>query len=66
MFFRRGMSAGRWLQAKMWLFSVGALLALIGMSLKNDWVIGAAGVVLLAGFMLRFLPDRDAEDEPGE
>ena len=65
MFFRRGVSADGWLQVKLWLFGLGALLALIGMALENDWVIGAAGLVLLAGLAVRFLPDRDGEDEGG-
>ena len=58
MFFRRGVSDDGWLQVKLWLFSIGALLALVGMFLENDWVIGGAGLVLLAGFALRFLPRR--------
>ena len=56
MFFRRGVSRDdRWLQAKLWLFGVGALVALVGMALEIDWLIGAAGVILLAGILLRFL-----------
>lgn len=63
MFFRRGVAGDdRWLEAKMWLFSIGALLALLGMLLENDWVMGAAGVVLLGGFLLRFA-DRSGEEE---
>ena len=69
MFFRRGVSDDGWLQVKLWLFSIGALLALVGMFLQNDWVIGGAGLVLLAGFALRFAsapgPDGDSpEDRP--
>lgn len=62
MFFRRGVADDDpWLQAKLWLFSIGALLALLGMFLENDWLIGAAGVVLLAGLLLRFVkrPERE-------
>lgn len=56
MFFRRGVAEDDpWLQAKLWLFSIGALLALLGMFLENDWLIGAAGVVLLTGLVLRFI-----------
>ena len=63
MFFRRGVAEDdRWLELKMWLFSIGALLALLGMLLENDWVMGAAGVVLLAGFLLRFAGGSDAEE----
>lgn len=63
MFFRRGVEADRWLQAKMWLFSIGALLALVGMFLENSWVIGVAGLVLVAGFLLRFLPGGEPPEE---
>ena len=66
MFFRRGVSDDGWLQLKLWLFSIGALLALVGMFLENDWVVGAAGVVLLAGFLLRFAPGPDADGRASE
>ena len=68
MFFRRGVAEDdRWLQAKLWLFSIGAFLALLGMLLENDWLMGAAGVVLLAGFMLRFVGRSDGgESDAGE
>ena len=63
MFFRRGVAADdRWLEAKMWLFSIGALTALVGMFLKNDWVMGAAAIFLLAGFLLRFAAGSGDED----
>lgn len=62
MFFRRGVADdGRWLQAKLWIFSIGALLALVGMFLENDWVIGGAGLVLATGLLLRFLDRGDAD-----
>ena len=67
MFFRRGLgdAPDPWLTAKLWLFGVGALLALLGMTLANDWLIGAAAVALLAGLVLRFVP-RGAGDEAGD
>ena len=66
MFFRRGVARNdRWLEAKMWLFSIGALTALIGMLLENDWVMGAAAIFLLAGFLLRFVAGSDDADSAG-
>lgn len=57
MFFRRGVADDdAWLQAKLWLFSIGALVALVGMLLENRWLIGAAALVLAAGMILRFVP----------
>lgn len=65
MFFRRGVAEDDpWLQAKLWLFSIGALLALLGMGLENDWLMGAAGVVLLAGLVLRFVRHPGRPDDP--
>lgn len=59
MFFRRGVADDDpWLTAKLWLFSLGAGAALVGMATTTDWLIGAAAVVLFLGFLLRFLPRR--------
>lgn len=66
MFFRRGVRADRWLHAKITLFSVGALVAVVGMAMRNDWVIGVAGLILAAGVLLRFVPRRDADQAPGD
>lgn len=55
MFFRRTGRADRWTSARVALFTVGALLALAGMLLENDWVIAAAALVLVAGIALRFV-----------
>jgi hypothetical protein len=61
-FFRRGVAEDdAWLQAKLWLFTVGALLALAGMLLENQWLIGAAALVLAIGIVLRFIPRTDGE-----
>jgi hypothetical protein len=56
-----------WLQAKLWIFSIGALLALLGMGLENGWLIGAAGIMLAAGLLLRFVkrPGLDSEADRG-
>lgn len=67
MFFRRGLGApDPWLKPKLWLFTLGALLALLGMALESEPLIGVAGAALAAGLLIRFLPapqDRE-EDEP--
>jgi hypothetical protein len=66
-FFRRGVSDDDpWLQVKLWIFTVGALLALLGMILQNDWLVGAAGVVLGAGVLLRFVGRGQHGQESGE
>lgn len=44
------------------LFAAGAALALAGMYLRMDWLINVALAVLLLGFGLRFLPERDEDD----
>lgn len=67
MFFRRGVSDDdQWLQAKLWIFTVGALLALLGMGLRNDWLMGAAGLVLAIGVVLRFVSRKDGGSPPGD
>lgn len=65
MFFRRGVADDDpWLRPKLWLFSIGAILALLGMGLENDLLIGAAALLLVAGLGLRFLkPRRTERDE---
>jgi hypothetical protein len=71
MFFRRGLgdTPDPWLNAKLWTFSIAAILALLGMTLALDWLIGAAGILLAGGLLLRFLPadrhgDQDHPDDP--
>ena len=75
MFFRRGSRDDRWLEIKIILFGAGSLLAVVGMSLGNDWVVGAAGLLLAAGIVLRVVPAgddgtddaaRQRRDGPGE
>ncbi|MGD8320505.1 MAG: hypothetical protein PVJ02_08625 [Gemmatimonadota bacterium] len=48
--------AGRFLEWKVGLFSVGAVLGLAGMFLQEAWMVLAAIGVLLSAMLLRFLP----------
>ena len=62
---RRG--EDRWLEWKVRLFSVAAVLGLAGIYLEERWLTGAAIVVLGGGMGLRLLPGggsmRDIPDE---
>ena len=51
------------LAAKVGIFCIGAVIALIGIATDTDWVITLAIAVLLVGFALRFVRPRDTEDE---
>ena len=64
MFFDRGRRAGRYLEWKVRLFSVAAVLALMGMYLDSSWMTVTATVILLAGLLLRFLPNDGEEAGP--
>lgn len=52
------------LDIKIGLFSVGAILALVGMLTDNRWVLVAATIILLAGFLLQFRGRRTRADGP--
>lgn len=68
MFFDRSRRAGRYLEWKVRLFTLGAVLAVVGMALNQTWMTGGAIGVLVAGMMLRFLPDgveAEGESEAG-
>lgn len=54
------------LDIKIGLFSLGAALALIGMFANNRWVLAAATVILLAGFLLQFRRHRTSPADPDE
>jgi len=54
---RRG--PDRFLEAKMVLFAVGAALGIAGMITENRLIIWFALAVLLVGFALRFLGQRE-------
>jgi hypothetical protein len=45
-----------WLVWKVRFFVIGAALAVGGMVLEMDWIVGLAIVVLALGFLVRFLP----------
>lgn len=50
----------------MWIFGVGAVLALLGMGLSNDWLVTLAAVVLASGVLLRLLNRSDGETDGSE
>ena len=65
MFFDRSRRAGRYLEWKVRLFTLGAVLAVVGMATDQTWMTWAAIVVLVAGMVLRFLPGgRGGEEDP--
>ena len=53
----RDRQAGRYLEWKVRVFSVAAVLALVGIYLQSSWMTGAAIGILGVGLSLRFLPD---------
>lgn len=57
----RNRRAGKYLEWKVRLFSVAAVLALAGIYMDNRWLTGGAILLLLSGLLLRFLPD-DPQD----
>jgi len=56
--------AGRFLEWKVRLFIVAAVVALAGIATENRWWTGAATVILMGGLLLQFLPS-DGEDPEG-
>lgn len=58
--------AGRFLEWKVRLFTVGAVLALAGMFLEETWLVRVAMGVLAAGLLLRFLPAGALDGEPSD
>lgn len=55
----RNRTAGRYLEWKVRLFTVAAVVGLAGIATDNRWATGAAIVILMGGLLLRFLPDPD-------
>jgi len=62
---RRPRGPGRFLQWKVWLFSAGAILLLVGMARNLDLLVATAIAVLAVAFLLRFF-ERDEEDEAAD
>jgi hypothetical protein len=58
MFFRRGTSHhdDPWLTEKLWLFTAGAVTAMVGMLLDTSWLMAVGAFLLACGVLIRFLP----------
>ena len=65
-FLDRRRRAGPWLEWKVRLFVVAALLGLTGIYRQERWLTGAAIVLLLAGLLLRFVPTGEAVGDSEE
>ena len=63
---RRTGRASRWLEWKVRIFAVGAVLGLAGIFLDESALITAALVVLAVGAALRLLPEEREPREGGE
>ena len=48
----------RFLEWKVWIFSVAAALVIVGIATDARWMTGTALVLLLCAMLLRFLPGR--------
>jgi hypothetical protein len=57
---------GRLLEWKVGLFSVAAVLTVVGFYLNERWMIAGAIIVLAAAVALRFLPGGGVREEAGE
>jgi hypothetical protein len=58
-FFRRSkVGDDPWLTQKMWIFTAGAGVALLGMLMDASWLIAIGALLLAAGIALRFVPRR--------
>ncbi|MBI4342220.1 MAG: hypothetical protein HY599_02500 [Candidatus Omnitrophica bacterium] len=56
---RRRSGPDRFLVVKLATLIVGGVLGLVGMRAGNSWLVGIAIGVVLVGFLLRFLPQRE-------
>lgn len=62
----RASGPGRFLQWKVRLFAVAAVMLLIGMAREIDWLVAAAIAILAVAFVLRFFekePETAGEEE---
>lgn len=66
MFVDRGRRDDRFLEWKVRLFSVAAVLALAGLYLEERWMTGTAIAVLAIAMLLRFLPGGRLAEGPEE
>jgi len=66
MFLDRRRRAGKYLEWKVRVFTVAAVLGLAGIAVDNRWMTGAAIMVLMGGVLLRFLPDGSRTGEGDE
>jgi hypothetical protein len=57
---------GRHLQIKVWLFSIAAILMLVGMAREIDLLIAAAIVLLAVAFVLRFFEKEDEHEDAAD
>jgi hypothetical protein len=66
MFFRRGTSHqdDPWLAEKLWLFTGGAVTAILGMLLENSWLLGVGALLLASGVLIRLLPRGEHFGDP--
>lgn len=62
----RARSAGAYLEWKVRLFTVAAVLAVVGMYLKERWMTLLAIPVLLVALFVRFLPGAVPPEEEGD
>jgi hypothetical protein len=52
-----------YLTAKIAIFCIGVVVALLGIKLNKNWVISVSIGILLVGFILRFFPRPDKPEE---
>ena len=62
----RSRRAGRFLEWKVRLFSLAAVLAIAGIYFDERWMTGSAIGVLVAGLGLRFLPGGRSASDGGD
>jgi hypothetical protein len=67
LFFRRGVPGGddAWVTEKIWIFTIGALVAMVGMLLDHRGLMALAALLLLVGVLLRFVPRGGGGDGVG-